>query len=109
MALIIFAVVVALIIDYIIAKEFADIAAGKGYHESKYFWYCFLLGIVGYLLVIALPDIRHKSQTKQPAIQQQANEKHSTEESAGTDRICPACGWKNVSYAERCTRCGQKL
>ena len=43
-------------IDYLIAKEFYFAAQAKGYYEKKYLWICFLLGAVGYLLVIALPN-----------------------------------------------------
>lgn len=43
------------ILPYLIAKEFEFIALEKGYNGKKYFWYSFLLGIVGYMLVIALP------------------------------------------------------
>ena len=49
-------VIVYFIIDYYIAKCFAEAADAKGYHKSKYFWICLWLGIIGYLLVIALPD-----------------------------------------------------
>ena len=49
------AAIFVLIIDYIIAKEFEAVAIAKGYSEQKYFWYSFLFGIVGYLLVLALP------------------------------------------------------
>lgn len=47
---------VALLIDYLIAKEFYSAAIAKGYSEKKYLWICFFLTAVGYLLVIALPD-----------------------------------------------------
>lgn len=50
-----------LALNYIIAKAFADVATDKGYTESKYFWYCFLFSVAGYLLVVALPS---KEQTK---------------------------------------------
>lgn len=39
-----------------IAKCFSEAANAKGHYSKKYFWLCFLLGFVGYLLVIALPD-----------------------------------------------------
>ena len=39
-----------------VAFEFSDVAEDKGYTGAKYFWYAFLLGCIGYLLVIALPD-----------------------------------------------------
>jgi len=39
-----------------VAKNFARIAADKGYAEKKWFHYCFWLGLVGMLMVIAMPD-----------------------------------------------------
>ena len=62
--------------DYAIAKVFEDIAYQKGHDGKKYFWWCFCcgttaLGIVGYLMVIALPDrgkqIVTEAKTKEPA------------------------------------------
>ena len=47
-----------LAITYLVAREMARIAEEKGFPESKYFWYCMLLGIFGCLIVIALPDRR---------------------------------------------------
>lgn len=41
---------------YKIAKNFAKIAADKGYTEKKWFHYCFWLGIIGMLMVCAMPD-----------------------------------------------------
>ena len=46
---------VLVFVQYYIAKEFYFVAVAKGYETKKYFWICFLLGMVGYLLVIALP------------------------------------------------------
>lgn len=43
-------------IDYLVSNEFYLAAQAKGYARKKYFWICFLLGVIGYLLVIALPD-----------------------------------------------------
>lgn len=39
-----------------IAKQFEEVAEAKGYTDKKYFWICFWLGAIGYLLVVALPD-----------------------------------------------------
>jgi hypothetical protein len=39
-----------------VAKQFAQVALEKGHTGKRYFHLCFWLGIVGYLLVIALPD-----------------------------------------------------
>ena len=38
------------------ARNMARIAADKGYTERKWFHYCFWLGLVGYLMVCAMPD-----------------------------------------------------
>lgn len=59
--LIVAAAVLVLVIQWIIAKEFAKVATDKGYAERKYFWYCFLFSVVGYMLVMALPS---KEKTK---------------------------------------------
>jgi len=50
------ALLFAIAIDYLIAKEFELVAIEKGYNDKKYFWYSFFLGVIGYLLVIALPN-----------------------------------------------------
>jgi hypothetical protein len=54
--LILVAVILSILIDYFIAKEFYIAAQAKGFYEKKYFWICFILTAVGYLLVIALPN-----------------------------------------------------
>lgn len=45
-----------LVLDWFVATCFFEVAEAKGYHDQKYFWLCFWLSFVGYLLVIALPD-----------------------------------------------------
>jgi len=44
------------VLFWFIAEEFQRIATMKGHYEKRYFWWSFLLPIVGYLMVIALPD-----------------------------------------------------
>lgn len=51
-----------IVLWWFIAKEFAQIAEMKGYTDSKYFWWTFWLGIVGILMVIALP-VASKTET----------------------------------------------
>ena len=41
---------------YKVSKNMAMIAADKGYTERKWFHYCFWLGLVGVLMVCAMPD-----------------------------------------------------
>ena len=49
---------VFLLINYLIAKKFEEIAFIKGYSEQDHtFAMCFWLGIVGYIYVLALPDL----------------------------------------------------
>lgn len=52
--------VLAIVIWYKIAKNMARIAADKGYTERKWFHYCFWLGLVGFLMVCAMPDKRRR-------------------------------------------------
>ncbi len=45
-----------LAVSWFAAKEFYKIAEDKGYHGRKYFWWAFLLPVVGYLMIVAMPD-----------------------------------------------------
>ena len=48
-------IIIGVVIDVIVSLEFNEIAHMKGYTAKKYFWYCLLLGLFGYLIVMALP------------------------------------------------------
>ena len=50
------ACIAVLVLDWFVAKWFAEAARAKGWKDKKYFWICFFLTGIGYLLVIALPD-----------------------------------------------------
>lgn len=54
--ILLFFIIVIVVINFLIAYQFYEIAEMKGYSEIKYFWIAFLFSITGYLLVIALPD-----------------------------------------------------
>lgn len=59
--------IVLLVINLIGAGKMSDVAYAKGYDDSIHaFAMCFWLGIIGYLYVIALPDI--EARRKQDAI-----------------------------------------
>ena len=45
-----------LYLNYCIAKEFGRIASEKGHDEKRYTLWCFFLGVIGMLMVCALPD-----------------------------------------------------
>ena len=53
-------IVIGIIIAFVVASEFASIANEKGYDGTKYFWYTLFLGMIGALMVIALPDRNSK-------------------------------------------------
>ena len=50
-----------------IAKEFQHIAAMKGHPEKRWFWWTLFLGMIGMLMVVALPDNRIEAQKDAPA------------------------------------------
>lgn len=54
---------VGIAIAWYIANCFYEIACMKGFYEKCYFWIPFFLGIVGYLLVVALPDRKNEKTT----------------------------------------------
>ena len=57
-------IVIALIINIVTAIKFAAIAEMKGHEGNTYFWFTFLLGMVGMLMVIALPTLLEKDEPK---------------------------------------------
>lgn len=50
------AVLIIFIVKIYIAYIFYTIAVEKGYDEVKFFFFPFLFGLIGYLMVVALPD-----------------------------------------------------
>ena len=51
------AAVIILVINYVIAGEMRNIAESKGCVDSgRYFWFSFLLGLPGWIMVAALPN-----------------------------------------------------
>lgn len=54
------------VIWFFVSREFYRAAEMKGYEEIRYFVITFLLGIVGILLIIALPDRSRADETQMP-------------------------------------------
>ena len=48
--------VLALVLDCFVAREFYKVAVMKGWAQRKYFFFAFFLTLIGYLLITALPD-----------------------------------------------------
>ena len=63
-------VILTIFINHLIAAAFYDIAQKKGHSEKRYYWLPFWLGVVGYCLVAALPDLfaRPQKQVEAPYI-----------------------------------------
>ena len=106
-------IVVALLINYFITCKFCDIASDKGHDGSKYFWWCFLLGTVGYIMVAALPDLNlyqypdatqnHYTQAYTSSTRPSDPADWSTPPPAGKWRC--TCGRINANYVSSCS-CG---
>lgn len=54
--LLVLVIFLVIYLDVFIAQQFDEIAVMKGHLDKKYFWIAFFLGIVGYILIAALPD-----------------------------------------------------
>ena len=56
---------IALLVNYIIAKHMEDVAIAKGYDKKAHaFAMCFWLGPIGYIYVAMLPNKIHKMQVE---------------------------------------------
>ena len=54
----IIAIIVVLGLHIYVSSVAAGIASDKGYEEGKWFHICFWFGILGFMLVAAMPDLR---------------------------------------------------
>ena len=52
--------IIFFVVNWFAAGEFYKLAEDKGYHSRKYFWWAFLVPMVGYLLIVAMPDRGHE-------------------------------------------------
>ncbi len=92
--------VVYFLIEYFVAGWFYEVVEAKGYRDRKYFWICFWLGIVGYLLVIALPNRSEVAANKSAGTEEDKTtscphcEKNIMIPKGTIDAFCPWCGGK---------------
>ena len=104
-------IVIAMIIDYVIAKKFAEIAEMKGHEGDTYFWFTFIFGVVGMLMVIALPNttaIKVKNTATSTTSEQFTNIlKTAAKTHQGDVKRCPYCG--DVVKLGRCEMCGKEV
>ena len=101
-------------IDFFIARQFASVAEDKDYSGRMCFHMCFWFGIVGYLLVIALPD---RGVDRTIAIEQPISTATTTPDptpaigvrsSIMNDKwICGYCKAENSMNYSQCKKCGK--
>ncbi len=124
-------IIIALIINVVIANKFVEIADMKGHHGSDYFWFVFLFGIIGMLMVIALPNQKaptastlsekkdipitiNSAPSPKTTINETQNTSNEQCEAVVVDRsdghlTCPKCGLVQKSNRTVCWKCGQKF
>ena len=103
-------IIIAIAIDYIIAKQFAAIAEMKGHNGDTYFWFTFIFGIIGMLMVVALPAETNGNGGKTTSTQLPPAEDFFAkmkEKSDKTVKRCPYCG--DVVKMGRCEMCGKEV
>ena len=107
-------IIIALLINIVISIKFGDIATEKGYTGKNYFWACFFLGVAGYIMVAALPDLElhyrlskleteASSQPVKPQVHSNSTERSNPPPQGNW--VC-SCGRVNANYVTSCT-CGK--
>ena len=66
--------VIAFAINLCFCLAFANAAATKGYSYSTYFALCFFFGMIGYILVAALPDLTVASEETIKSLEYKLNQ-----------------------------------
>ena len=100
--------IVAIIINIYISVLFQEAAANKGFDEAKYFWICFFFGLVGYLFVIALPNLCY-SQSSSTFNASQPTPLSKQTAAQTSEKTCINCGKKQSILNEICIECGGKI
>lgn len=104
--------VVVLILNYVIAIQFSDIAEMKGHNGTKYFWFTFIFGVVGMLMVVALPTVTVNRENKTsvshtPVGSADVLKKAASKAPSSPAKRCPYCG--DVVKSGRCEMCGKEV
>lgn len=93
-------VAIVLIIHIAIATTFADYAEQKGHNKTPYFWACFFLGVAGYCMVAALPDLVLYNKISE------LTENNAAEVTESDTWICGKCKTENSMNYGQCKKCG---
>jgi hypothetical protein len=57
-------VAACILVNCIYCNEMAKVAEQKGYKKSRYFWFCFFIPLLGFMIVLGLKDISAAPQNK---------------------------------------------
>lgn len=105
-------IALAIILNCVIADQFHRCAIDKGYEERRFFWFPFFFGLIGYLMVIALPDRGDEPGESiiRPAPRAEIGGPASQNPpvNCGT-KTCPKCGTVQLANRARCINCGEML
>lgn len=119
--------VAVLAIHFYLASKAGEIADDKGYDGDKWKWICFWLGLSGYILVAAMPNLTMQATLKniEEKLTKDGNVNHSLNNSSNSmmkslsemkplaplsDSMdywtCKYCGLDNPKEARYCQHCG---
>ncbi len=129
--------IVALVVQIVISIKFAGIAEDKGYDGTPYGFLCFFLGVIGYCMVAALPDLKAEEQRREilaklnklespdPQAAPAQAKKAATLAPAPTqkiadgatvhaeirdgEKVCPKCGTAQTAERKVCWSCGARF
>ena len=106
-------IVLAIFVNIILSMKFNEIANEKGYDGMNYFWLCFFLGSIGFIMVAALPDLTLRYYLNQLQSNSTPQPTHRQSSTPLTERSAPppqgswvcTCGQVNANYVSSCS-CG---
>ena len=112
MGLIIMVVLINIAISLCLSMKFANFAWQKGYDRTPYFWLCFILGILGYCWVAALPDMALYDELIKLRDASSSNDDQKQSRGTGTvnfdhEWVCSMCGATNDAKYGQCKKCGK--
>ena len=119
-------VIIAIILSVVISSKFQEIAEMKGHSGGPYFWFTFFFGIIGMLMVVALPDHSNKTTETAPVTFFQPKQEPDTRpiatvnnpnkesvpisaELKNGEKVCPKCGTAQKADRHVCWSCGQQF
>lgn len=91
-------VALAVYVAVFVTREFASIAESKGYDYRRYWHVAFWLGLVGYLIILGLPDLN--SRNAQKLVASRLSELNETLKAAEQSRSGSSSGFGTIDLPE---------